>query len=73
MLSMWWSQTLKMGTHFEGVTYCRDWENQDQDEQVSIPQTSNIGPKEDTNVWVSLWTMLCSPCMEGKPMGSHGK
>ena len=34
-----------MGTHFEGVTFCRDWENRVKDEQASIPQTSNIRPK----------------------------
>ena len=36
MLSMWLSETLKMGTRFEGVTFCRDWENWVKDEQASI-------------------------------------
>ena len=60
---------------FEGITYSRDWENWDQDEQASIPWLSIIVPKEDSNVSFTMTYSMttCSPCMEGKPMGSHGR
>ena len=43
---------------FEGITYSRDWENWDQDEQAGIPWLSISGAKEDSNMWVLLWPIL---------------
>ena len=36
-LIMWWSQTLKMGTHFKKIIRCRDRKNQDQVDQTNVP------------------------------------